>query len=240
MQIADKNTIDLDSLQGLPIKYIHALDNSIKLITRRTSLEFLLKKPNISTIVQEIDFFCKQNLVIGYHYTKTNIENIKHQGLICRTGEEIRDSFLNNHRALFSNQELVKIKNAWQVQFNQTNANARDLKLYFNLTKYALGNQLSKDLLKYYGGEQIYKPLIPIKEIAQKIELLGEPLLLKCILDPRNLHFFIDKPFGKIALSTYLSQRYNSWERIDFDAYQRVNVKPQDINIIQLKNQNSL
>lgn len=59
MQIADKNTIDLDSLQGLPIKYIHALDNSIKLITRRTSLEFLLRKPNISTIVQEIDFFCK-------------------------------------------------------------------------------------------------------------------------------------------------------------------------------------
>ena len=102
-----------------------------------------------------------------------------------------------------------------------------------------MGNSLSKNLLKYYGGEQIYKPLISIKEIARKIELLGESLLLKCTLDPRNLHFFIDRPFGKIALSTYLSQKGNSCGKLDYDGYQMVNVGPENICIIELKITNS-
>jgi len=84
----DKVIIDLDSLQGLPTKFIQALGDSINLISKRASIEVLLRKPNIDKIVQEIDSFCKQNFVIGYHYTKANIESIKCQGLICRTGEK--------------------------------------------------------------------------------------------------------------------------------------------------------
>ena len=65
---------------------------------------------------------------------------------------------------------------------------------------------------------------------------IGEPLILKCSLNPQNIETFYEYPRGRIAVSTFHSMHNPNAYRDDQDGCQFVDVKADDIDIIYFKN----
>lgn len=69
----------------------------------------------------------------------------------------------------------------------------------------------------------------PDEPIGQKLEAIGEPLIVRCSLDPANLEIFTDLPWGKILVSSFHILINPKAYPLDQDAYQTVAVEPKDI-----------
>lgn len=113
---------------------------------------------------------------------------------------------------------------------------SRDYRIYFNFTKNALSNKGAELLLKYYGGEQIYFPLFNLPVINEKLEKIGKPMILKCILEPREIKTLIQNPWGKIIVSSYHKTLNPNASVVDQDGYLKSAVLSKNIEIIDAKN----
>ena len=192
----------------------------------------LIENPVFQELIERTTEFSKDCNIVGYHYTKANKEDILKEGLKSRSGQEIREIFLSRYSGLFTVEELETIKKLWDAYFDKIQKSSRDNYIFFNLTTEALSNSGAEPLLKYYGGEQVYMPLQREFTIAQKLRGIGTPLLIKAILDPKQLSNFYEDDIVKIAISSYHRTKRMDANQYDCDVYQRHPISPSQIEII--------
>ncbi|MEN9445762.1 MAG: hypothetical protein RL728_274, partial [Bacteroidota bacterium] len=160
---------------------------------------------------------------------------IQNNGLSCRQGNEIRALFIQNFGKLFTEEEIITIKNIWKNFYNKQQQDIRDNRLFFNFTTIGLKNFGGEPLLNHFGGEQVYMPLKDLSEICNKIKNIGSPLILKCTLDPNKIITYFDNPWGRIAISSYHCKINPEAHQDDQDGFQYQNVNPENIEIIEYK-----
>lgn len=226
-------TIDLDNLQEMPKEFLDELQNSNSLFKENRFLENLLHNYSIANLIEQINEYCLKNQIFGYHYTRAIPDEIQKTGLTCRKGEYIRNSFIANFGHCFTEEEKLKIKKAWADHFDHQQQELRDDYLFFNFTTCALEDSGAESLLTNFGGEQVYMPIQELNEIGDKIKNIGKPLILKCKLDPNEIKTFYKHPWGRIAVSSYHCQINKEAHRDDQDGHQNVDVKPENIEIIE-------
>lgn len=224
--------INLNNLSGIPLELLSDLEKHTNIFRSTEFSEEIFENPKIASVVSKIHDYCNERSVVGYHYTNAVPEEIITNGLMCRSGHDIRSVFLKNYHQLFTEQELQSIKAAWEREFNTRIQAIRDNRLYFNYTTKELGRRGSELLLNYYGGEQVYWPLYTLENIRSKIKNIGTAMMLKCSLSPKNLKTYSDNSFGKVAISTYHFMLNPCASRYDEDGNQNVDVKPENIEII--------
>ncbi|SFF35760.1 hypothetical protein [Sunxiuqinia elliptica] len=231
--------INLENLDGLPVSFIKRLNDFDAHFRFYEFLENFANNKTMNNLISEINDYCLTHKIVGFHFTNALEQDILTHGIIIRTGQEIRASFTKNHFHLFSTNEQDQIRLLWKGQFDNSNGKNRDNRIFFNFTQHALINGGAELLLKYYGGEQVYFPLYRIPEIAHKLENIGEPMILKCSLDPNMINTFIENPWGKIIASSYHRKINPNAHTIDQDGYQEIEVKKENIEIIKLKKNNN-
>ncbi|WBX97994.1 hypothetical protein [Chryseobacterium gambrini] len=229
------NIINLENLDGIPQKYLSELTKFDSLFKTSMFIEDFENINEIKYLISKINTFCLNNSIIGYHYTRAFPSDILENGLICRTGREIRENFLKKYKHLFNAVELKKIMILWENYFCEKQTESRDKRIFFNFTKFGLKTSDAEPLLINFGGEQIFMPLISDESLSKKIKTLGKPLILKCKLSPKNIETFIDQPWGKIAISSYNKIKNKEAQQTDQDGYQTVNVSPLNIQIEEYK-----
>lgn len=226
-------TIDLNNLKGIPKEFISELKKFDPLFREDRFLGELLDNNPISKIISTINDYCLTKQVFGYHYTRAIPNEIQHNGLICRNGNNIRQSFMANFGHYFTEEEIYKITKAWSTHFNTQQHELRDGSLYFNFTTAALDGYGAEPLLSNFGGEQVYMPLQELPGISEKIKRIGRPLIVKCKLDPNRINTFYEQPWGRIAVSTYHCKINQEAHRDDQDGYQYFDVEPGNLEIIE-------
>lgn len=221
--------IDLTKPQELPSEFLERLRSIDALCEECEYSEALVEKGVVSSIVKDINEYCLNNKVVGIHYTRAIPEDIRSRGLLVRDGESIRNTFLTEHGHLFSSEEIAMIKGRWNSYFYERQCEARDRRIFFNFTEAELGRSGTKYLLGLYGGEQVSMCFDFDDPIGEKLTTIGQPLVVKCSLDPNQLNTFIEHPWGKIAVSAYHVMVNPSAYCIDQDGYQSAPVFPSEI-----------
>lgn len=225
--------IDLTKPHELPDKFISRLKKIENLCCELKFSEVLVEHRAANSLVKDIDEHCMENKIIGVHYTRAIPENIRQNGLLIRTGGEIRGEFLEQHGHLFTGSELATIKERWASYFNSSQSSARDGRIFFNFTESALCDGGAKYLLELYGGEQISMCFEQDCAIGKKLGNIGQPLIVRSALDPNALNTYIDHPWGKILVSSYHLLVNSDAYGIDQDGHQCIPVEPE--NIIEIK-----
>ena len=82
-------------------------------------LENIREIPAVASLIKDIDRFCSENMVIGFHYTRAIPEDILTQGLQPRSGEEIRAQFLSRFAHMFTPVEISAIKAACATYYDE-------------------------------------------------------------------------------------------------------------------------
>jgi hypothetical protein len=155
-----KRTIHLDTLEGLPGMYLQRLAKLGGMLKNEMFADTLIcEQPELWQLTSEIDSYCRKHLIKCYHYTRSDAQEIKMQGLMSRSGMEIRENFMAKYGALFSTEEIHTIQDSWEREFGGIGQIARDHRIFFNNTTIALYNGGAKPLLENYGGEQVHFPL---------------------------------------------------------------------------------
>lgn len=226
------NVVNLNNLEGLPEKYITQLEKFKYMLLEVDFLEDLEDETQIQNLIIEINNYCYENLIIGYHYTRAVVEEILENGLLIRSGSEIRNCFIEKYGSMFTLKEIDIIKKAWESYFFLKQKKIRNNLIYFNFTQEALNNGCAYELLNFFGGEQVHMPLQDIKGISKKLSSIGFSLILKCKLSPHNLITATENPWGKIAVSTYHNRHNSNVFRKDIDGYQTIPVPAKNIEII--------
>lgn len=224
--------LNLDDLKGLPNTFFNRLLRIKEILKSTDHLENIESLQVVQDIIVDIDNYCCKNLIIGFHFTRANIIDIRENGLIVRSGNEIRTSFLEKYGDLFTSYEISLIKEAWKTNFKEDDTKNRDKKIFFNFTQTALKTGGAELLLTYFGGEQIYFPIYQKPNINEKLKKIGTPVIIKCKLNANNIKTFIEYPWGKIAVSSFHRTQNPNASIIDQDGSQYIPVPPCDIEII--------
>lgn len=220
--------IDLCKPLNLPKEFVTRLKSIESLCIKCEFSEGLVGNPNVSSLVRDINKFCCENRIIGVHYTRALPDSIRSKGLLIRNGMEIREGFLSEHGELFTQKELSIIRYRWDNYFfHDDNSNGNNV--FFNFTEVELGRAGTKYLLGMYGGEQVSMCFEPDELIGIKLGKIGEPLIVRCSLEPKNIEIFGDYPWGKVLVSSFHLLINPKAYRIDYDGYQAFPVKPEDI-----------
>lgn len=226
--------VDFETLSGIPEEFIKRLKLHNDFFMKCHFLEQLVQDKDINHLMVDINNFCSGNTIIGYHYTNAIERDLLEKGIVVRTGRDIRQDFIARHFHLFSEKEQRQILENWEKQFDEQEAKLRDGYIYFNFLKEALNNGGAEDLLKYYGGEQVYLPLLRLIKIRRKLQRIGIPMILKCKLNPNDITASIENPWGKITVSKYHRTVNPAAILEDQDGYQSVGLSPDKIEIIKL------
>jgi len=220
--------VDLQRPELLPETFRERL-NSIKAICRNEEFsEELVQHPDVRNLVIDIDSYCTQNRVMGIHYTRAIRADIEQKGLLIRTGAEIRDEFIQRFGHKFEVDELEWLQTKWSSH-QAKQSDIRDSMLWFNFTLTAYGGSGSEYLLGMYGGEQIHMGIKFDTPIGSKLACIGEPLIVKCALNPRKVKTFIEHPWGKILVSSFHLSVAPGAYRIDQDGKITHSILPQDL-----------
>ncbi|MGH8497419.1 MAG: hypothetical protein ACRERV_01195 [Methylococcales bacterium] len=174
-----RDAIDLQQPELLPKAFVQRLDAIASLCREHEFSEALVKLPEVSVLVQDQDGYCMERRIVGIHYTRSIRQDIESKGLLVRTGNEIQKDFLDRFSHLFDPDEIDFLVKKWNSH-QETQADVRDLRLWFNFTTKALGGSGTEYLLGLYGGEQISMGIEFGTSIGQKLANIGEPLLGAC------------------------------------------------------------
>lgn len=231
MQLIVKRTVHLDTLKGLPGKFLKRLSAFRDAFVQNSSSEQLIENnEKLRSIVEEINDYCTSNYIKGYHYTRADPKSIKKEGLLCRNATEIQENFIENYGSLFSYSELLTIQACWSDFPKWSRMSSRDNLIFFNTTDVALRMGGASDLLGYAGGEQVYFALYDHPEILQKLRVIGESQIVVFRVagskaDGTGMVF----PWGLIACSSY-HRIFNSEAAIlDVDGTVSENIMSSDI-----------
>lgn len=195
-------------------------------------LEQIRDEQRVYGVIERINDYCMQNLVVGYHYTRALREDLQSEGLRPRSGEEIRKTFLERFDTRFTPDQIVQIKEVWGRCYDDGMQRVRDGRIFFNFTREALGGSGSELLLGNYGGEQVYFYIAELPGIGEALSTIGEPFIVKCALVPSEVRTFIQNPWGQILASSYHRRVNPRAHQIDQDGYQLTSVPPNRIELL--------
>lgn len=221
--------IELCKPLDLPGEFVDRLRAIERPCMEHEFAESLVERSDVSSLARDLDRYCRNNRIIGVHYTRAVPESIRSKGLLIRDGEEIREAFINEHGHLFSQEEILTIKKRWNDYFDHGQSSVRNRRIFFNFTEIELGGGGTEYLLGLYGGEQVSMCFELDEPIGLKLSGIGAPLVVRCSLDPNQVETFIENPWGKILISSFHALTNPGAYRIDQDGYQSVPVKPEDI-----------
>ncbi|MEH6550088.1 MAG: hypothetical protein V7744_08900 [Pseudomonadales bacterium] len=221
--------IDLSKPNLLPNDFVVALRAIKDLCKKYTFSEKLVEHKDVLPLVRSLDNFCMNGSIIGYHFTRAIKENIEKNGLLIRSGDEIRNGFICENGYLFTDKEQRFLQERWSRYFTPGQNNARDNKIFFNFTSSALRDGGAENLLGLYGGEQVGMCFEMGHPIGEKLANIGQPLVIRCALKPKELNTFIEYPWGKILVSSFHKTINSEAYIIDQDGYQFVPVSPNNI-----------
>lgn len=221
--------IDLAKPLDLPAEFVTRLRAIEGSCACQGFSESLVKQRDVSALVTDIDQYCRSHRVIGVHYTRAVSESIRSKGLLIRDGKEIRADFLKEHSHLFSQEEIMTIIERWDSYFDHGQSSGRDGRIFFNFTEIELGGSGTEYLLGLYGGEQVSMCFELDEPLGLKLGAIGEPLVVRCSLDPNQVQTFIEHPWGKILVSSFHAIVNPDAYRIDQDGYQVIPVRPEDV-----------
>lgn len=228
-----KKVIDFESLNTFPDELLHELKAHEAIFRGYEFLEELTEdNKQIRTTVSKLNYYCMDNLVVGYHYTRGFRDDFLKHGLLSQDGGNIRDAFLEKYTDLFSKDELVELKAIWDRSFDKNMKKTRDRRIFFNLTLTAFPNNGAENLLRFYGGEQVYFYLMQDETISSKLKEIGKPMIIRAILNPRDLEAY--GQLGKIAVSSYHKSVNPNAHRCDTDAHTTESIGPDLIEIIDV------
>lgn len=222
------DAIDLQRPDLLPEALRVRLDSIESLCRNEEYSENLMQYPEVQNVVIELDNHCMQRRVLGIHYTRAIRADIDQKGLLVRTGAEIRDEFVQRFGHKFGADELEWLRYRW-FSHQVTQSVIRDSMLWFNFTLSAYGSSGSEHLLKMYGGEQIHMGIEFDTLIGQKLASIGEPLFVKCALDPHKIRTSIERPWGKILISSFHLSVEPKAYRIDQDGKVTESISPEGL-----------
>jgi hypothetical protein len=220
--------INLSNPSLMPKHILDKLYSYKSVFNQYNCIDQILDFPNLHQIAKELDSFCSERKIIGFHYTRAIKEGIESSGLKISYGENRRRDFLEKYGYLFSAEQQERIKSCWRY-FNRAQSIGRDGKVWFNATLGAIANGGADHLLKYFGGENIYMPLTRDKELAAILQQIGTPLVIECALDTANLNTFSMNPWGMVWLSSYHVAVNQQAMQCDVDAYIQQDVPPDRI-----------
>lgn len=223
--------IKLDSISQIPDGFLGVLESFEQVIQRSEYLDDLLEHNELLKVAKALDQVCLEKGIVGIHYTKAIRTEIESSGLQPSSGDARRRAFLDQFGHRFTDVQIAGINQIWEKYFSSRQRGVRDNLIWFAFTLAALENGGASRLLTYFGGEQIYMPLTEAREIGAILKTFGEPMIVRCSLDPSNLKTFSEYPWGKIWLSTYHRSRNPNAHQFDVDAYQTQAVLPADIVI---------
>jgi hypothetical protein len=226
------NIIDLQEPNTLPHPFVDELKRHNQLFIEHNYFEHVKKDLSIQNLITEIDMYCSRNMIVGYHFTRAIADDLIREGPTIRTGDQIRSKFLADHGSLFSEAEIGIIQQEWSEYYVPSIKEIRDCRLWFNFTKTALHNRSADPLLQNYGGEQIYFCLERYPQISRKILKIGNPYIVKCRLEPKNIHTFMMYPWGSIIVSSYHVRMNSEAMQVDMDGWQSVPVPPDQMELI--------
>jgi hypothetical protein len=195
--------IDLRNPSAIPPRLISDLKSFNSRLAREEFLDPLLEDSRFLAIARELNDLCEREGVVGFHFTRSFSEKIKSEGLRSSTGAEWREAFLHEHGARFTADQVDRIKRVWAGYFDTQQDQARDRRVWFNLTINALTDGGAHRLLAHFGGEVVYMPLCSDEEMAQILCQIGRPLVVECDLDTSKLSTFGDNPWSQVLLSSY-------------------------------------
>lgn len=197
--------IHLDTMEGLPGKFIKKLGKHIDTFKSYSSLEEVVdSEEEIIGILESINEYCTLHWIKGYHYTRADLDTIQNEGLLCRNSQQIHEAFLAKYSSHFDPEELVLMKECWSGFPKWNRMSSRDHRIFFNTTTYALRWGGTDELLGIYGGEQLYFPLLPHDGIIRKLRQIGTPQLVTFKVDGKKAEAIGQrKGWGKIVCSSY-------------------------------------
>lgn len=221
--------VDLTKPDELPVEFTTRLRLIENICRNYEFFDELVEHRDVYALVRDINAFCATQRIIGIHYTRAVRASIIKDGVLIRTGEEIRSAFIKEYGYLFTELELDSIKERWRNYFTVSQSSVRDSRIFFNFTEMALENHGAEQLLGLYGGEQVSMCFDSSELIGQKLGQIGEPLIVRCALDPSAVRTFDDMSWGKILISAFHVMINKNAYGEDRDAYQTIPVKPEDI-----------
>jgi hypothetical protein len=222
------DAIDLQRPDLLPETLRGRLESIEPLCRNEEFSENLVRHSEVLRVAIELNHYCMQRRILGIHYTRAIRSDIEHKGLLVRTGNEIRNEFVERFGQEFEADELEFLQSLWSSH-QAKQARIRDSMLWFNFTLTEYGNSGSEYLLGMYGGEQIHMGIEFDTPIGQKLAGIGEPLLIKCALNPRKVRTFIEYPWGKILVSSFHLSVVPEAYRIDQDGQVTESISPEDL-----------
>ncbi len=224
---------DLEDIRHLPSALLERLSGFDHLFSAEEYLETAIERDrSLRTLIRDINQHCLSGTVIGYHYTRAFPGDILTNGLKARTGEEWRRTFLAQHRDRFTDDEINAIQCAWARYYDSSAKAARDNRIFFTFNWYEPTDSAVRLLLQHFGGEQIYFALLgQFPAIASKLSTIGEPLILKCTLDPSDIRVTREDPWGMLVASVYHRVVKPTAYKYGFDGYTLKPVAPQDIEL---------
>lgn len=227
------DAVDLERPELLPSELRARLSELDQRFKREDFMETLREEPEVWRVIKQLDIFCRERGVIGIHYTRADPEDLRSTGLRVRTGAQIRSEFLDRFGDRFTPEEIGELKALWQ-RHQETQADIRDSRLYFNFTRSAFPGSGSEYLLRWYGGEQVHMGINERSTIARKLEQIGDPLILRCALQPSDVRTFLDCPWGQILMSSYHRSMNPEAQWVDQDGMQVSPVPPDSIEIVEV------
>ena len=231
--------VDLNSIQDIPDSLLDKLASHNDLFLQNNFSDSLSEHWKLAPLVSELNEYCLTNNVIGIHFTRSVKSSILSKGLLSQSGSEFRYNFLESYSHLFTTEELLEIKRRWLSYFGTTGCEERDFRIFFNFTDDALRNGGADELLGMFGGEQITMCFDNDGDcsISEKLSLIGEPLIVRCSIDPHRVETYIEQPWGKILMSAYHKHINPGAYRIDQDGSVTYPISKRDIvEIITLTN----
>lgn len=225
---------DLAQTENIPQDILSVLAAYHELLGAAEFLDELLERQDIFEIADALNGLAEEAGVVGYHYTRSSRCSIEASGLISKSGEERRREFLEEYGDYFTLRQRERMEATWDAYFDERQNRVRDHRIWFNLTKFALEDGGAAPLLSNYGGEVVYMPLALDCEIAMTLASIGEPMVIRCSLDTKDLDTFSSTPWGKVWLSSYHRSVNPNAHQTDFDVYTTHPVHPERILSIEV------
>ena len=217
------------NVDNIPADQINALHSHVDLFRATMCVDDLLKSAALLRIVQELDALCASQWVVGFHFTRAIRESILKDGLVIKPGADRRDQFIAEFGHRFTEEQLQRIKRAWQDYFPGQQDRSRNGRVCLALTREALANGGADPLLRYFGGEAIYMPLLEFTDVAKILGSLGEPLIVQCALDPTRSKAYYEFPWGTVWLSSYHCSVNPNARQLDQDVSALYSIPAADI-----------
>jgi hypothetical protein len=195
--------------------------------------EELLANRDLRSVARDLESICQSTGIVAVHYTRGVPERLAQEGLVPRTGAERRAELIEEYGHRFTREQRDRLIAGWRDYFDEQQNEARDGRIWFNLTQKALFDGGATSLLQHFGGEVIHMPFHRDTEIARILSSIGEPLIVRCRVATRAVTTFCELPWGRTWLSSYHCAVASGAHQWDVDLYQEAHVAPSEIVDIQ-------